>query len=66
MKDQTLEKLLDAQELADAWGCCKRTILSRAKAGEIPSLTLPGSRLIRFRPSAVEAFIAKTEKLVGR
>jgi|LSQX01.2.fsa_nt_gb excisionase family DNA binding protein len=53
--------LLTAEELAVKLGVSKDTIRRWRRSGKLPSVKL-GERMIRFRPSDVEAFLQTNQE----
>lgn len=46
-------ELIDTVEVARLFGCSPRTVQRVIAKDELPVVRLPGSRLVRFRPSAI-------------
>ena len=44
------------EEVAEIWGVSKSWVYAGVKRGDIPSLTMPGGRLIRIPAQIVEKF----------
>ena len=53
--------LIDAVDVATLLGCSRRTVERRVAEGVFPVVKIPGSRLVRFRPSAVAEVLQKFE-----
>ena len=60
------EKLLTPEELAERWGVHKATVLRLFRTGELPGVAISRGKervTVRFRPSVVEAWEKKREKI---
>ena len=55
-----MEELWKAQEVAEVLKCSPRTVLAMAERGELPSVKI--SRLRRFRPADIEAWVQDRER----
>ena len=54
--------LLSIQDVAESLHVARSTIYKLIEAGEFPKPIKLGKKSIRWRPSAVEAYIAKLER----
>jgi excisionase family DNA binding protein len=52
----------NAKEVAERLGITERTVGEMVRAGRIPCRRIPGSRLIRFNPAEVDAWMAGDNK----
>jgi excisionase family DNA binding protein len=59
------EELMDLQAAAKFMGCSTMTTRRMAKRGDLPVVKLPGTRLLRFRPSTLQRVIETSEKGKG-
>lgn len=59
--EKQLEAMVDAAEIAEAWGCKVNTVRRAYRTGRIPGVKLSG-HVLRFRPSAVEKALARLEE----
>jgi excisionase family DNA binding protein len=59
------EELMNLKEAAQFMGCSAVTTRRMAKRGDLPSVKLPGTRLLRFRPSSLQRVIEISEKGKG-
>ena len=57
----TLDRLMAAAEVATVLGVPRSFVYSLARQGLIPTVRL-GDRYVRFRPEAVQAWIAEREQ----
>jgi excisionase family DNA binding protein len=58
------DRLLTARQLADRLGVSAGALLRWTRAGEVPAVKLP-SGAIRYRPDAIEAWLAEREMADG-
>jgi predicted site-specific integrase-resolvase len=56
------EELMNLKAASRFLGCSPITARRLAKRGLLPSLTLPGTRLLRFRPAALREVIELSER----
>jgi excisionase family DNA binding protein len=54
-----VEKLLTISEIATATGLSPVTLYKRSSKGELPGKVRLGGRAVRFRQSAIEAWIER-------
>ena len=54
-------QLVNLEGAAALLSCSTRTVQKLAADGVLPVVKLPGSRLLRFRPSAIAQALAKFE-----
>jgi predicted site-specific integrase-resolvase len=62
---QVTEGLLNIRDASRFMKCSIATARRMAKRGDIPAVTLPGTRLLRFRPAALQRVIETSEKEKG-
>lgn len=55
-----MSHLLNSKEVSQLFGVSKQTVNKWAHSGELQSVTIGG--ITRFRPEAIEQFIAKNER----
>ena len=58
----TTEGLMNLRDASKFMGCSTMTTRRMAKRGDIPVVKLPGTRLVRFRPSTLQRVIEVSEK----
>ena len=56
------ENLIDLRGAAKFMNCSTVTIRRMTKRGDLPVVKLPGTRLVRFRPSTLQRVISETGK----
>jgi excisionase family DNA binding protein len=63
MRDMASEadNLIDLRSAARVLGCSPMTARRMVKGGFLPSVKLPGTRLLRFRPAAIQRVIESSE-----
>jgi excisionase family DNA binding protein len=59
---EATENLITLQAASRFMKCSVVTIRRMAKRGDIPAVRLPGTRLLRFRPSSLQRVIEISEK----
>jgi excisionase family DNA binding protein len=59
------ENLIDLRSASKFMGCSTVTTRRMVKRGDIPTVKLPGTRLLRFRPSTLQRVIEFSEKGKG-
>jgi excisionase family DNA binding protein len=59
------EELMNLKTASRFMKCSVVTVRRMAARGDIPSVKLPGTRLLRFRPSTLERAIEANEKGKG-
>lgn len=59
------EELLNLKAASKFMGCSTVTVRRMAKRGDLPIVKLPGTRLVRFRPSTLQRVIEISEKGKG-
>jgi len=61
----TTEQLVTLQAASQSMNCSTVTIRRMVKRGDISAVRLPGTRLLRFRPSTLQRVIEISEKGKG-
>jgi predicted site-specific integrase-resolvase len=59
------EELMNLRAASRFLGCSPVTARRMAKRGDLPVVELPGTRLLRFRPSTLQQVIESNEKRKG-
>ncbi len=59
------EPLVKPRQLAGEWGCGLSTIYRLAELGVLPTVKIPGTKLIRFKRERIEQLV-KTWEANGR
>lgn len=59
------EELLNLKAAARFMGCSTVTTRRMAERGDLPVVKLPGTRLLRFRPSTLQRMIESSEQGKG-
>jgi len=59
--ENAIEPLLTAKEVAELLGRHEQTVYTMARNGELASVKM-GSRSLRFRPSAIQAYLQSKEQ----
>lgn len=56
---------MSVEQVADALGLSRKTVVSMARRGELPRVKL-NSRVVVFRRSSIETFLRKREEVAVR
>lgn len=62
---QVTEELMNLKAASKFMGCSTVTTRRMVERGDIPTVKLPGTRLLRFRPESLRRLIESSEEQKG-